>query len=285
MNDFCLSFVGVGPQRTGTTWLHEVMSYHPALCLPHNVKETMFFDRYFARGMDWYVEHFAHRRADQHCGEVGSSYFDMEMAPARIYEMNAHCHIIVNLRNPVQLAISLYRHHYTKGRVSATFREAITQMPRIVNAGRYGVHLPRWLDTFDAEQVKFVWLDDVKQAPQVVFQEICDFLNVESIAMPVVGYAKINAGKAARFPWLARSAVQTFYWLRTKRLYEVAKFGKILRIDKLIYSESHSVLPSLDASEQCLLQELYEPDIAFLEDLLKRDLSGWRQIEQEKREP
>ena len=36
--DFRLNFVGVGPERTGTTWLHQVLQRHPEICLPKAVK-------------------------------------------------------------------------------------------------------------------------------------------------------------------------------------------------------------------------------------------------------
>src|SRR5215467_11453066 len=45
------SFFIVGPPRTGTSWLHEILQSHT--CLPR-VKETRFFDERFDRGVAWY---------------------------------------------------------------------------------------------------------------------------------------------------------------------------------------------------------------------------------------
>src|SRR5271170_6528478 len=50
------SFIVVGPPRTGTTWLHEVLTDH--VNLPGPTKETRFFDLHFDRGLNWYLDHF-----------------------------------------------------------------------------------------------------------------------------------------------------------------------------------------------------------------------------------
>ena len=77
----CLpSFFIVGPPRTGTSWLHEILSGHVAL--PEPTKETRFFDNHFHRGLEWYVHHFPRLAPGRHVGEVAPTYF--ASAPARI---------------------------------------------------------------------------------------------------------------------------------------------------------------------------------------------------------
>ena len=49
-------FIAVGPPRTATTWLHEVLAGH--VCLPTDRKETDFFNRFYDRGLDWYANYF-----------------------------------------------------------------------------------------------------------------------------------------------------------------------------------------------------------------------------------
>ena len=122
---FQLSFLAVGPGRSGTTWLHEALSYHPGLCLPSNVKETMFFDRHHGKGLSWYADHFKHRLAGQLCGEEGPTYFQVPQAPERIKEANPQCRIIITIRDPVSRTLSGYRHHLSKGRVSGSLTKAV----------------------------------------------------------------------------------------------------------------------------------------------------------------
>ena len=59
-------FLIVGPQRTGTTWLHAVLQSHPQVFLT-DPKELFFFSRLKDRAnprfesalLDWYLAHFA----------------------------------------------------------------------------------------------------------------------------------------------------------------------------------------------------------------------------------
>src|SRR4051812_6874199 len=50
------SFFVIGPPRTGTSWLHEVLSKR--VSLSHPTKETRFFDKHFDRGLEWYASHY-----------------------------------------------------------------------------------------------------------------------------------------------------------------------------------------------------------------------------------
>jgi len=52
----CLpEFFVVGPPRTGTSWLYEML--RGQVILPRTTKETRFFDTDFHRGLDWYRAH------------------------------------------------------------------------------------------------------------------------------------------------------------------------------------------------------------------------------------
>src|SRR5207248_4389589 len=100
-------FILVGPKRTATTWLHRVLAEQ--LCFPAGIKETMFFDLHYARGLRWYESHFSH--CDSHCiaAESAPSYFHSQPAIERISRHIPECRIICTLRDPVERLYSLYR--------------------------------------------------------------------------------------------------------------------------------------------------------------------------------
>ena len=52
------TFLGIGVQRAGTTWLHTLLNSHPDVYMPTHRKEIRFFDRYYERGLSWYEEFF-----------------------------------------------------------------------------------------------------------------------------------------------------------------------------------------------------------------------------------
>ena len=139
-----LHFFGVGPQRTASSWLHQMLVQQPGLSFPHQVKETMFFDQHYNKGLDWYLWHFKESPAGAVLGEIGPTYFDDHQARKRIKSHFPDARIIINVRNPIARSHSLFRHHLSKGRVSNSFQSAIKQMPRILTSGNYSEYCPRW---------------------------------------------------------------------------------------------------------------------------------------------
>ena len=45
-------FLGIGAQRSGTTWLYEQLRGHPQVVMSSKRKEIHFFDRHYDRGLD-----------------------------------------------------------------------------------------------------------------------------------------------------------------------------------------------------------------------------------------
>ncbi len=51
------NFMYIGPDKAGSSWLHEVLLIHPQVYMPV-AKDLYFFDRYYDRGMSWYLSQF-----------------------------------------------------------------------------------------------------------------------------------------------------------------------------------------------------------------------------------
>lgn len=65
-------FVGVGVQKSGSTWLADILGQHPQVWIPQ--KEIHFFDRYFYRGYRWYHGWFLNKN-DRLGGDFTPDYF------------------------------------------------------------------------------------------------------------------------------------------------------------------------------------------------------------------
>jgi len=52
------TFVFIGPGRSGSTWMYELLRSHPDVCLGRGTKETLFFEKHYDRGVDWYESFF-----------------------------------------------------------------------------------------------------------------------------------------------------------------------------------------------------------------------------------
>ena len=270
---FRIDFVAVGPQRTGTSWLDHVLRRHPDVCLPRQVKETMFFERHFEKGVQWYASHFPERQAGQVRGEVAPTCFDDADCSERIAALAPDCRIVVTLREPVGRTISLWHHHVAKGRAPADFRQAVGALPRIVDSSRYGRHLPRWIERFGRGHVLVLLIDDIREQPQAVLDRFAAFMGVAPVAASGAE-EPVGAATMPRHPHLAGVAARAASALRARRLHWVPELGKRVGLKRVFTGAEHA-MPRLGAGDAEWLARELAPETAFVERLLGRELPAW----------
>jgi len=269
-----LGFICLGPQRTASSWLQEVLYQHDAICFPQGVKETMFFDHRYLNGIDWYNSHFSNAKAGKVCGEIAPTYFDSAEATERIAKHFPTLKFVILARNPVDRVHSLYRHHLSKGRIRCGFDEALDRFPFLVHSGKYSLHCPRWESKFGHQQFLYLSQDQVSISPQVVLDQVCDFLCIKRITLPAIGREKVNSASAPRSLMLARAFSFTSTAMRSFRLYGIVNLAKRMGL-KSVFSGGRQVEPMSDNCRRQLESEFLQ-DTKWLENRLGWDLSSWR---------
>lgn len=271
-----LGAVGVGPQRTATTWLHRCLEAHPGLCLPARVKETFFLDRRYDRGWDWYWSHFEGCGPGSLRAEIAPTLFHVPAAAERLREHNPRCRVLVGLRDPAERSVSLWLHHRRKGRAAAEFREAVRRRPAILEASRYAEHLPRWLEAFGRERVHLLLVEDVAERPEEVLEGVHRFLGVElPDGPPPAARERVYGSSWPRFPALARAASAAARWLRGLGLHGPVEAARASGLRDAVLGgggEPPAAPPGLRAE----LTEAFEEDVRYVEELLGRELPAWR---------
>lgn len=271
-----LEVVGVGPQKTGTSWLYYQLYEHPKLCFPRDVKETFFFDEHFNKGWNWYWSHF-HNCADRRlCAEIGPTYFDVPEAAHRIYQHNPGCRIIISLRDPAQRSFSLYLHHRKKGRLHCDFHNAIKKVPRIIDSSHYRRYVSRWIEMFGVEQVLIILLDDISSSPEFVLERVADFIGITYVAATLSPGKAVNEASLPNFAILAWLFTHVASLFRERSVYWPVQLAKKLGVNR-IYMGSKGDLPHLNFEIRRYLVQEFESDIAYIEKLLSRSLSKWRE--------
>lgn len=189
-----IDFIGVGPRRTGTTWLDTVLRGHSHISLPR-FKETFYFDRNFAEGEEWYRAWFGDG-PDRRVGEFGASYFSNPVALDRIHRGCPNLdRLFVTVREPVERAVSHHRHLLAAGRVPENIAEALSLEPEIVRQSQYSVYLRRWRARFGGERIRLVFLENVKDYPDRVIEDVLASLNLEPEEQ--LGAPRTNMGSYA----------------------------------------------------------------------------------------
>lgn len=271
------AFLAVGPQRTGTTWLYKMLRQHNQLHLPEGVKETMFFDRRYERGFDWYARYFKTSQEDQQCGEIAPTYFDEPDVPKCLYRVNPRCDIIISLRHPAERAFSLYLHHLRKGRVPASFERAVEKKPRIVSAGYYATHIPRWQSIFGEEQICFLFLEEIKSKPEEVLDRVCQHLGINPLEKTDRLDERVNSATMPHSRLLARIASFLATTAHSSGFHWVVEMGKRLGLREAVYSGGEEKMPVLSDEVRRQLIREYEKDIKYVENITGEELAHWRE--------
>lgn len=173
-----LDFIGIGVQRSATTWLFECLREHPDIRGPVGEinKELDFFNHNYAIGYAWYHQWFEF--GPWKTGEYSVLYFHDKCVPERIYRYNPNAKLLLSLRNPIDRAFSQHKHEVQRNRLPKelyNFWDALEQNPSYIEQGRYATHLERYLEFFDRNQIFIMLFDDIYSRPSDVLRDLFSF--------------------------------------------------------------------------------------------------------------
>jgi Sulfotransferase domain len=268
-------FIGVGPPRTATTWLHEALKGRVGL--PESTKETDFFLWQYDKGLVWYASLFRKCAAGVPIGEFSPNYFVSLEARERIAVDIPDCKIIITLRDPVERLYSHYRKGYEQAYFLGTFEETLENRPDLLEWSRYAEHVRRWFDSFGRENVLVLIMDELKRNAQEFLDRVTRFIGVEPISLATVRpdsdlNAVVQMPRSLILAWLARNVKD--------RLERRGAFAIIRTLDRaglrrILFSGGQQ-FPPLCAETKASLRREFEPEIQELEQLLRCSLPQWR---------
>ncbi|MBI1813479.1 MAG: sulfotransferase [Deltaproteobacteria bacterium] len=205
-------FLIVGPQRTGTTWLHAHLRYHPQIMLAEP-KELFFFSslktpdspRYRSNELGWYLQFFheplwrvvfrnlmsvrLYRELyrPQVRGEATASYATLDRDVIQeIAALKPDIKIVLMIREPIDRAWSHAKKDLVrnKGRkfaeVSAGEFERFFAEPYQRQCARYVEQIDNWSVYLRPGNLLVGLFDDVDAQPEALLLEVMRFLGVAS---------------------------------------------------------------------------------------------------------
>lgn len=199
-----LDFVIVGAQKSGTTTLHNVMSKHPEISMPA-AKEVPFFNSEGNSRTDidaFLVDTFPIPLTKPFkVGKATPQYLPSKIAADQLAQNFPDCKVIAILRNPIERTYSHYRMCLRRERTELSFPDAVEFLldPRNLEKARstehqlgendfqyavayseYGRQLQQYFQNFENEQMKVIFMSDLKAKPDEIFHDIFEFIGVES---------------------------------------------------------------------------------------------------------
>ncbi len=261
-----ITFIVVGCQRCGTTWIDAALRGHSQVYLPQQ-KQSYFFDRHYDKGIDWYIARFegveSHHRA---IGEVATGYCLLEASPLLAKEL-PDVQLIMVIRNPIDRAYSNYQARQVESGWSS-FEQAIETDPDLLLRGQYIDQIEALLEHYDREKLLFLLYDDLKQDDRAYLQEVLDFIGVDANEeSKLIGQRK----NSAMYPNLRKRLHQ----LGLKPFVNAISrswFGDKIR--RKLKSKGKAYEP-MNSETKERLQDHFKPYNDRLSAFLQRDLSSW----------
>jgi hypothetical protein len=267
-------FIAVGPPRTATTWLHNVLADHADL--PRYNNETRFFCTNYAKGTVWYLRHFD-PNSELTRGEVCAAYFCSTPARERISNLIPQAKIICSFREPVARIYSLYKLKRAFAHWDWSFEEALTRDPELMESARYAYYLGEWQRTFGRDNVLPLIYDDLRKDPQSYIDRIVDFIGMPRFQLDERWLRPVHSTETMsnpRNPKLTLLAANVADWLKVHHLERVVAAVKDSSLGGMLLGGGEKMPPLSRATADSLRAKL-RPEIAALEKLLDRDLSLW----------
>jgi len=278
------TFLGIGVNKAGTTWLHNLLASHPHIWMPHRRKEINYFTKHYEKGVDWYERFFPDStEASQYqaIGEYTPAYLYDDRCPARIAEIPTIRQFLLCLRNPVERAYSAYGHSVRNYNYRGSFESFLGDHPHQVARGRYATHLKPYLQEFDRGQFMILRFEKLFSDVMVTRRKIAAFLNVEPEQFPDdAGRQAQNVTFVPRFRRafaVAQSAIRTMKKWEMGHVLDLLQRSGLGPFLKQLFGQRdrEEVLPDMAPETRKQLARHYAPEIEELEALTGMDFSIW----------
>jgi GrpB-like predicted nucleotidyltransferase (UPF0157 family) len=283
------NFFIVGAPRSGTASMFSYLKQHPEIYCSID-KEPHFFGSDLSvmpgtiRDEAVYLQLFAGAGDRPRAGEASVWYLSSEKAPHEIHAFSPDAKIIVMLREPAQMAYSLYSLYSRTGNEDLpTFEESLAAEPerrqgRNLPAGVYfpegliytdaaqnAAKVERYFEVFGRKNVFYVLFDDFVRDTAAVYRRALEFLGVDPKFE-----AELDPAKAS----------QKVRLMAIRQLRDAPAEVKQRMQFKEMKQHDAPPRPPLSAETAGRLRELFAPDVERLGKAIGRDLSAWTRGEE-----
>ncbi len=274
------TFLGIGAQKSATSWLHAVMAAHPQIAAS-DPKELDFFTAHWDRGALWYERHFARPAGARARGECSPGYFASRDAPARAAEYNPDLALIAVLRDPVARMFSNHLHEIRKGHIppDTAFETALAANPAYRAQSRYQACLGRWIEAFGRDRLLVLLAEDLDVDPVAGWRAVCRHLGVAEEPVPDAIADRRNESVAHRSEVLQSGLRRGGDALRAAGMGPVVRALKrapgLSGVLALNQRDLRQQVAPMRPDTRAALAAEFAGDIAFVRDLLGRDALPW----------
>ncbi len=274
-----IDFIGIGAQKSGTSWAYACLYEHPEICAP--VKEIHFFSRpRYSEGIPWYEHHFRNCTEGRLRGEFSTSYLYSVEAPERIAAAYPQAKIIAILRNPITRAYSQYRNAIKAGEIPDTlsFETYSTQEVSVRDQGLYAAQLDRYYARFPKEQMLVLIYEDIKKDPIGFMRRIYEFLGIDASFVSSMVHDEINVARTPKHVGIDRVMHYSAEFLRRHGLDAFVHAIRKLGIPDLVRSfntKDGKTREDAPAYDRKAFAQYFMHDVDRLSTMVGRDMRAF----------
>lgn len=294
-------FLLIGAAKSGTSALYNQLASHPEIYMAP-IKEPNYFalegrpasfrapgdddtiNRRSVADRDAYLALFNGAGDAAAAGEASTSYLYTKVAPASIHRFDPEMKLVAMLRDPVDRALSSYRHLVRDGWETESFEGGLVREEERIadgwshiwhyaSAGHYAKQLKRYTALFPASRLRVFVYERFLREPEVVLREIFQFLGVDPHHRPNTS-RRYNVSGEPRSRLFHRLVIGDNLLKRTFR----PLVPRWLRSRVVTAVQSWNVAPGevhMEEATRELLADRFAGDMEALERCHCLDLSDW----------
>lgn len=198
------NLVVIGAMKCGTTALHRLLDGHPDIAMAGGKELNFFFGPVtgpdvrdvstWHRGTGWYARQFDGRAAIRGESSPGYTSPDHTEVAGRMAGLVADARLVYLVRDPIDRAVSQYRHHRTDGTESRPVAEALLDPEsQYIARSRYCERLDPFLRHFASEQILIIDQADLLGDTRRCLERVHRFIGVAPVSRSATPARRWNA--------------------------------------------------------------------------------------------
>lgn len=172
----------IGGMKCGTTSLYQMFKNNPEVSLS-KFKETSYFTKRMANGMNWYKNQFEPLETTKYLMDVSPSYSKTHLYPEcaqRIHDYDANAKIIYLVRDPLERIVSNIYHDLLRGRLTTKqIKSTLQNDDNYIKTSNYGHQIAPYIELFGEKNVLVLQFEDLKTNLPAFNAKIANFLGID----------------------------------------------------------------------------------------------------------
>ncbi len=289
------NFLIIGAAKSGTTSIMEYLNGHPDVYMSEWKEPAFFADSLDNRLKNYheYLQLFKGAGDAKIIGEASTAYLFDKNAAKNIFDKLGDIKLIVILRDPIEMAYSLWHYNIAAGVENLSFKDAFVNEELRIKEFNLNKDSPIWvyryayksrakyynqikvyLDYFSHKNIKVYIFEEFFSDPEKNYNDIITFLGLEPISN--IDFKRYNKGGGYKITYLQKlmstqNTLKKIIRCITNKKIRIRIFNFLNNVNK----DKKYKKNVLSLNDKLFYWEYFKNDVNELEHLLDRKIDCW----------